>query len=114
VQGVDLSRRRRHRLLPRFRFCARCALDDVSSRTERCRADVGPHIDSYDVFLLQVAGRRRLAERPMARRACADDVPMKMLAGFEASEIKTGCSERRHALSAGRVGATTASPSAIA
>ena len=43
---------------------------------------VGPHIDSYDVFLLQVQGRRRwrLARRPQLK--VRDDVPLKMLASF--------------------------------
>ena len=47
---------------------------------------VGPHIDSYDVFLLQVAGRRRWRIGRVARPRLRDDVPLKMLAGFEAAE----------------------------
>ena len=47
---------------------------------------VGPHVDSYDVFLLQVKGRRRwrIAARPDAR--LRNGLPLKILARFEPQE----------------------------
>jgi 50S ribosomal protein L16 3-hydroxylase len=44
---------------------------------------VGPHLDSYDVFLLQVQGQRRWRIGRAKRPALRDDVPLKMLAHFE-------------------------------
>ena len=43
---------------------------------------VGPHIDSYDVFLLQTQGQRRWRVGRVARPRLRSDVPLKMLAGF--------------------------------
>jgi len=44
---------------------------------------VGPHIDSYDVFLLQVHGQRRWRIGRAGRPRLRNDVPLKMLAHFE-------------------------------
>jgi len=47
---------------------------------------VGPHVDSYDVFLLQGAGRRhwRIAKRFDAQ--LVTDAPIRVLKGFEAEQ----------------------------
>ncbi|MEO8835574.1 MAG: cupin domain-containing protein, partial [Caldimonas sp.] len=83
VQGIDLHDERARRLLDRFRFVADARLDDVMVSYASDGGGVGPHVDSYDVFLLQVAGRRRWRVGPVARRArLRDDVPLKMLADF--------------------------------
>jgi 50S ribosomal protein L16 3-hydroxylase len=47
---------------------------------------VGPHVDSYDVFLLQTHGRRRWRIGRAGKARLRDDVPLKMLAHFAASE----------------------------
>ncbi len=83
VQGLDLHVDAAHELLSRFRFVPDARLDDVMLSYASDGGGVGPHTDSYDVFLLQVQGRRRwriaLARQPVWR----DDVPLKMLAHFE-------------------------------
>ena len=86
MQGVDLHDDAAHRLLQRFRFVPDARLDDVMVSYASDGGGVGPHIDSYDVFLLQVAGRRRWRIGRVARPRLRDDVPLKMLAGFEAAE----------------------------
>ena len=89
VQGLDLHADAAHALMSRFRFIPAARLDDVMLSYASDGGGVGPHIDSYDVFLLQVQGRRRWRvgqgpERgPMALR---DDVPLKMLAHFEPAQ----------------------------
>jgi 50S ribosomal protein L16 3-hydroxylase len=85
VQGVDLHDSAVHRLRERFRFIADARLDDVMLSFATDRGGVGPHLDSYDVFLLQVAGRRRWRFGRSARPAWRDDVPLKMLRGFAPS-----------------------------
>ena len=82
VQGVDLHDDAARRLLERFRFVADARLDDVMVSFASDGGGVGPHVDSYDVFLLQLAGRRRWrVGRPSTLRL-RDDVPLKMLADF--------------------------------
>ena len=44
---------------------------------------VGPHFDSYDVFLLQTHGRRRWRIGKQKDLSLRDDVPLKVLAHFE-------------------------------
>ena len=86
VQGVDLHDDAAHRLLQRFRFVPDARLDDVMVSFASDGGGVGPHIDSYDVFLLQIAGQRRWRIGRVARPRLRDDVPLKMLAGFRATE----------------------------
>ena len=82
VQGVDLHLDAAHALLALFAFIPAARLDDLMLSYASDGGGVGPHVDSYDVFLLQMQGRRRWRiGRP--RDACLrDDVPLKMLAHF--------------------------------
>ena len=82
VQGVDLHDDAAHRLLGRFRFIADARLDDLMLSFASDGGGVGPHVDSYDVFLLQVEGRRRWRIGRSAHPRLRDDVPLKMLADF--------------------------------
>jgi 50S ribosomal protein L16 3-hydroxylase len=82
VQGVDLHDDAAHRLLRRFRFVADARLDDVMCSWAADGGGVGPHADSYDVFLLQTAGRRRWRVGRVRGARLRDDVPLKMLADF--------------------------------
>ena len=83
VQGVDLHDDATHALLQRFRFVADARLDDAMLSFASDGGGVGPHVDSYDVFLLQTAGRRRWRVGRVARPRLRADVPLKMLARFE-------------------------------
>ncbi|MEP7138998.1 MAG: cupin domain-containing protein [Caldimonas sp.] len=85
VQGVDLHDHAAHQLRERFRFVGDARLDDVMLSFATDGGGVGPHLDSYDVFLLQVAGRRRWRVGRSADPAWRRDVPLKMLRGFVAS-----------------------------
>ena len=53
VQGVDLHERAAHRLLHGFSFLPAARLDDLMISFATDGGGVGPHFDSYDVFLLQ-------------------------------------------------------------
>ncbi|MEP6609306.1 MAG: cupin domain-containing protein [Burkholderiaceae bacterium] len=59
VQGVDLHDDAARDFLSRFRFVADARLDDLMVSYATDGGGVGPHVDSYDVFLLQASGRRR-------------------------------------------------------
>jgi 50S ribosomal protein L16 3-hydroxylase len=59
VQGVNLHVAAADALLRRFAFVPYARLDDVMVSYAAPGGGVGPHVDSYDVFLLQGEGRRR-------------------------------------------------------
>ena len=58
VNGVNLQVAAAERLLQRFNFVPQARLDDVMVSYATPGGGVGPHVDSYDVFLLQGPGRR--------------------------------------------------------
>jgi 50S ribosomal protein L16 3-hydroxylase len=86
VQGLDLHVQAAHDLLSQFRFIPDARLDDVMVSYASDGGGVGPHFDSYDVFLLQVHGRRRWRIGRMGSATLRDDVPLKILAEFEPEE----------------------------
>src|SRR5688572_17255851 len=59
VSGVNLHLGPAETLLRRFDFIPQARLDDVMVSYAVPGGGVGPHVDSYDVFLLQGPGRRR-------------------------------------------------------
>src|SRR3954464_13355959 len=59
VSGVNLHLAAADALLRRFAFIPQARLDDVMVSYATPGGGVGPHVDSYDVFLLQGSGRRR-------------------------------------------------------
>jgi len=82
VQGADLVDAQAHALLSRFRFVPDARLDDLMVSYASHGGGVGPHVDNYDVFLLQTAGRRRWRisrQRGLATRA---GQPLPLLRGF--------------------------------
>ncbi len=83
VQGLDLHVEAAQALLARFRFVPDARLDDLMVSYASDRGGVGPHTDAYDVFLLQVTGRRRWRIGRCARPQWRDDVPLKMLKSFD-------------------------------
>jgi 50S ribosomal protein L16 3-hydroxylase len=59
VSGVNMHVPAADALLRRFAFIPQARLDDVMVSFAAPGGGVGPHVDSYDVFLLQGPGRRR-------------------------------------------------------
>jgi 50S ribosomal protein L16 3-hydroxylase len=86
VQGVDLHVPAAHDLLQRFRFVPDARLDDLMISWASDGGGVGPHFDSYDVFLLQASGRRRWRIGRQRDLSLRGDVPLKILAQFEPEE----------------------------
>lgn len=86
VQGVDLHLDAAHELLQSFRFVPQARLDDLMISYATDGGGVGPHFDSYDVFLLQAQGRRRWRIGRQNDLALQDGVPLKILAAFEPEE----------------------------
>lgn len=82
VQGVDLHDERVHQLMQQFRFVPDARLDDVMISYATDGGGVGPHFDSYDVFLLQAHGRRRWRIGRQKDLSLLPDMPVKILANF--------------------------------
>ncbi len=83
VQGVDLHDERVHGLMNQFRFVPDARLDDVMVSYASDGGGVGPHFDSYDVFLLQAHGRRRWRIGRQKDLSLQPNLPLKILANFE-------------------------------
>jgi len=86
VQGVDLHDPAAHALLQQFRFVPDARLDDLMISFATAGGGVGPHFDSYDVFLLQASGRRRWKIGRQKDLTLQEDVPLKILQNFEPEE----------------------------
>ena len=82
VQGVDLHNAQVHALKNQFRFAPDARLDDVMISFATDGGGVGPHFDSYDVFLLQAQGQRRWRIGKQKDLTLQKDVPLKILANF--------------------------------
>ncbi len=86
VQGMDLHDDAVHALMQQFRFVPEARLDDLMISHATDGGGVGPHFDSYDVFLLQAHGRRRWRIGRGRDLSLQPDVPLKILAHFEPEE----------------------------
>jgi 50S ribosomal protein L16 3-hydroxylase len=86
VQGVDLHDAAAHALLSQFRFVPQARLDDLMISWAADGGGVGPHFDSYDVFLLQAQGRRRWRIGRQKDLTLREGVPLKILEQFEPEE----------------------------
>ena len=86
VQGVDGHHAAVHDLLQQFRFVPDARLDDIMVSLASPGGGVGPHFDSYDVFLLQASGRRRWKISRQKDLTLQDGVPLKILQNFEPDE----------------------------
>ena len=86
VQGVDLHNDGARALLEQFRFVPDARLDDVMISWAGDDGGVGPHVDSYDVFLLQSRGRRRWRIARRFDAALDERAPLKVLRRFKAEK----------------------------
>ena len=71
------------RLLGRFDFIPHARIDDVMVSYAVPGGSVGPHVDSYDVFLLQGRGRRRWQVSRQKDHRFVRGLPLKILERFE-------------------------------
>lgn len=73
-------------ILWRFDFMPYARLDDLMISYAPPGGTVGPHFDSYDVFLLQVGGQKRWQISSQQEDAFIEDAPIKVLRDFQAEE----------------------------
>jgi 50S ribosomal protein L16 3-hydroxylase len=86
VQGVNLHLDAADRLLRRFDFVPAARLDDLMVSYAAPGGGVGPHFDSYDVFLLQGPGRRRWRIGRQDDLTLRPGLPLKILKDFAPEE----------------------------
>lgn len=86
LQGMDLHHDGIHALMNQFRFVPDARLDDLMISYATPGGGVGPHFDSYDVFLLQAHGRREWRIGRQKDLSLQPDVPLKILANFVPEE----------------------------
>jgi len=88
VQEVDRLIPEVGALLDRFRFLPDWRIDDIMVSYAPTHGTVGPHIDNYDVFLIQGLGHRRwkIGTEPVEDEEIVPDLDVRMLADFEAEE----------------------------
>jgi 50S ribosomal protein L16 3-hydroxylase len=84
VQGLNLEVPAADALLRCFRFLPHARLDDVMVSYAVAGGGVGPHFDSYDVFLLQGDGRRRWSIAKHHDSVLEPGAPLKILRRFRA------------------------------
>lgn len=89
VNGVNCYSQAAEALLRRFAFIPQARLDDVMVSYAAPGGGVGPHVDSYDVFLVQGVGRRRWRIARPRNFALVPEAPLKLIAGFKADEEVT-------------------------
>ena len=83
VQGVDHALPQAARLLREFSFIPYARFDDVMVSYAAPGGGVGPHFDSYDVFLVQGSGDRRWRIGEPRNLELVSDAPLKILRHFE-------------------------------
>jgi 50S ribosomal protein L16 3-hydroxylase len=86
VQGVNLYDAKADELLRQFRFIPDARLDDLMISFATDGGGVGPHFDSYDVFLLQAQGQRRWSIGPQKDLSLVEGLPLKILKKFKPTE----------------------------
>jgi 50S ribosomal protein L16 3-hydroxylase len=86
LQGVNLHNDAADALMQQFRFIPDARLDDLMISYATDTGGVGPHFDSYDVFLLQAHGQRRWRIGKQKDLTLVEGMPLKILKNFQTEQ----------------------------
>ena len=86
LQGADTLHPAAKTVLSWFRFIPDVRLDDLMISIAGPGGGVGPHVDSYDVFLIQMSGRRHWKISTQDDLSLKPNLPLKILARFEPTQ----------------------------
>lgn len=89
INGIELHLPAMRALAERFRALPYARHDDVMASVAAPGGGVGPHFDSYDVFLVQAAGRRRWHVSRQRDLALVESAPLKLLRRMEKGVKRT-------------------------
>lgn len=86
LQGMEARHPAAAKILSWFRFIPDARLDDLMISIAGPGGGVGPHFDSYDVFLIQMSGRRRWRISEQKDLSLNPDLPLKILKNFKVEQ----------------------------
>ena len=86
LQGMEAHHPAAAKILSWFRFIPDARLDDLMISIAGPGGGVGPHFDSYDVFLIQMAGRRRWQISEQEDLSLNPKLPLKILQSFKVEQ----------------------------
>ena len=87
LQGMEAVHPAAAKILSWFRFIPDARLDDLMISIAGPGGGVGPHFDSYDVFLIQMSGRRRWKISEQTDLSLKPSLPLKILKHFKAEFV---------------------------
>lgn len=82
-QGMEAHHPAAAKILSWFRFIPDARLDDLMISIAGIGGGVGPHFDSYDVFLIQMSGRRQWQISAQKDLSLNPKLPLKILQHFK-------------------------------
>lgn len=83
LQGMEAHHPSAATILSWFRFIPDARLDDLMISIAGIGGGVGPHFDSYDVFLIQMSGRRQWQISEQKDLSLNPKLPLKILQNFK-------------------------------
>lgn len=85
IQGLNKIFPEFDDLLHQFNFIPSWRIDDLMASYAAPEGSVGPHIDQYDVFLLQATGKRKwmISEKPVSTDNFEENLPLKIIKEFQ-------------------------------
>ncbi len=86
IQSLDIHDDSASALLHRFNFMPAARLDDLMVSIATQGGGVGPHFDSYDVFLIQAQGQRHWKFGQQKDLSLIGGLPLKILKNFKPQE----------------------------
>jgi len=86
LQGMEAHHPTAAAILSWFRFIPDARLDDLMISIAGVGGGVGPHFDSYDVFLIQMSGRRQWRISSQNDLSLNPALPLKILQNFSAEQ----------------------------
>ncbi len=86
IQDMDKKHSQVARLLEAFRFLPNWLIDDIMISQAGPGGSVGPHVDAYDVFLIQASGQRRWELADTFQPDLNEDFELAVLRNFK-SEV---------------------------
>ena len=86
LQGMEAHHPAAATILSWFRFIPDARLDDLMISIAGIGGGVGPHFDSYDVFLIQMSGRRQWRISEQKDLSLNPKLPLKILQNFKCEQ----------------------------
>lgn len=86
LQGMEAHHEAAAKVLSWFRFIPDARLDDLMISVAGIGGGVGPHFDSYDVFLIQMQGRRKWRISTQTDLRLNPKLPLKILQKFQCEQ----------------------------